>query len=215
MTVQQDRSEGIASMFNWNSIVVSSGHWPNHVLFFTISMWLIKQMSLTCLGPGDKIYCCSTHTLGRCWYLFGHPPGKQWLCKAYGLNTHVWIMHSHKFTAHNGACPTNGGSVIQDQRVGTIQLLFQSDPLFWFTRQAMFWMYSKYISANLKSNLVFIQIICWESVARYLLLHKIHVKEEKLFRELWWKVQKKVALSFWTRFLTSFRMEMSQKVTWQ
>ncbi len=30
---------------------------------------------------------------------------------------------------HNGACPTSGGSVIQDQRVGTIQLLFQSDPL--------------------------------------------------------------------------------------
>ncbi len=26
------------------------------------------------------------------------------------------------------AIPTNGGSVIQDQRVGTIQLLFQSDP---------------------------------------------------------------------------------------
>ncbi len=30
---------------------------------------------------------------------------------------------------HNGPCPTNGGYVIQDQRVGTIQLLFQSDPL--------------------------------------------------------------------------------------
>ena len=28
---------------------------------------------------------------------------------------------------HNGPCPTNGGSVIQDQWVGTIQLLFQSD----------------------------------------------------------------------------------------
>ncbi len=27
-----------------------------------------------------------------------------------------------------GPCPTNGGSVINDQRVGTIQLLFQSDP---------------------------------------------------------------------------------------
>ncbi len=29
-------------------------------------------------------------------------------------------------------CPTNGGSVIQDQRVGTIQLLFQSEPFFQF-----------------------------------------------------------------------------------
>ena len=29
---------------------------------------------------------------------------------------------------HNGACTTNGGSVIQDRRVGTIQLLFQSYP---------------------------------------------------------------------------------------
>ncbi len=29
----------------------------------------------------------------------------------------------------NGPCPTNGGSVIQDQWVGKIQLLFHSDPL--------------------------------------------------------------------------------------
>ncbi len=32
-------------------------------------------------------------------------------------------------STHDGACPTNGGSVIKDQRVGTIQFLFQSDPL--------------------------------------------------------------------------------------
>ncbi len=37
-------------------------------------------------------------------------------------------MYEH---THNEACllcPTNGGSVIKDQWVGTIQLLFQSDP---------------------------------------------------------------------------------------
>ncbi len=34
---------------------------------------------------------------------------------------------------NNGPFPTNGGSVIQDQRVGTIQLLFQSDPLLTFS----------------------------------------------------------------------------------
>ncbi len=31
-------------------------------------------------------------------------------------------------STNNGACQTNGDSFIQDQRVGTIQLLFQSDP---------------------------------------------------------------------------------------